>query len=158
MIFDGKYTGTGFDHVPGGDIYANRSALSFHYYCNSFVPNYGAKPTMTKVVCDDIVKKLVFSSIPKELAKIGGSAVMTEGMACDTSTPEKEVECQEVMTSLDEHLFSWTDYGVSQGAKWAPTLYVITRSSSLLFTREIKAQLGDLDLPCLCYLCWLLFL
>ena len=121
MIFDGRYTGTGFDHVPGGDEYANRSALSFHYYCNTFVPSYGSKPTMTKVVCDDIVKKLVFSSIAKELGTIGGSAVMTEGMACDTSTPEKEQECQEVMTALDQHLFSWTDYGVSQGAKWEPS-------------------------------------
>ena len=147
MIFDGKYTGTGFDHVPGGDEYANRSALSFHYYCNTFVPSYGEKPTMTKIVCDDIVKNLVFSSITKELSKIGGSALMTEGisfmhstataqgnalmiphlsqshegMACDTSTPQKEQECREVMSALDQHLYSWTDYGVSQGAQWTPS-------------------------------------
>jgi endoglycosylceramidase len=24
--------GTGFDHVPGGEVYKNRSALAYHFY------------------------------------------------------------------------------------------------------------------------------
>ena len=29
---NGKYFGTGFTHVPGGDDYRDRSVLSYHYY------------------------------------------------------------------------------------------------------------------------------
>ena len=60
MVFDGKITGSGFDHVPGGPQYANRSAFSFHYYCNTFVSDYQTNPIMRQVVCDDIVGPLVF--------------------------------------------------------------------------------------------------
>ena len=49
MLFEGNATGSGFDHVPGGDAFKNRSAFSFHYYCSSFVPDYANKPIQQKV-------------------------------------------------------------------------------------------------------------
>jgi endoglycosylceramidase len=122
MIFDGKsFIGSGFDHVPGGSAYANRSAFSFHYYCDSFVPSYGDKPILRKVVCDDTVAPLVFSAVARETARLGGAAMMTEGMACDYDSHSSADECQRVMADLDTHLLSWTDYGVSQGSLWQPT-------------------------------------
>ena len=49
---------------------------------------------------------------------------MTEGLACDQSAPGekgKNNECDVVMRALDKNLFSWTDYGDSQGATWNPS-------------------------------------
>ena len=43
---------SGFDHVPGGPEYANRSVFSYHYYCASFVPGYNHEPYWTKNICD----------------------------------------------------------------------------------------------------------
>mmetsp|Transcript_43362 Transcript_43362/g.68652 ORF Transcript_43362/g.68652 Transcript_43362/m.68652 type:complete len:503 (-) Transcript_43362:210-1718(-) len=122
MIFEGKIVGSGFQHVPGGPEWVNKSALSFHYYCATFVPSFGKEPFLRKVVCDDVTKPLVFKAIDEDLKRLGGSAMMTEGLACDASTPKSAGECSVVMDSLDKHLFSWTDYGVSQGATWTPSL------------------------------------
>jgi endoglycosylceramidase len=122
MIFDGAdFIGSGFEHVPGGPAYANRSAFSYHYYCDSFVPAYSGRPLLRKAVCDHTVAPLVFSAVAKETARLGGAAMMTEGLACDFDTPGSAAECQRVMADLDAHLFSWTDYGVSQGSLWQPT-------------------------------------
>lgn len=63
MIFDGKVAGSGFTHVPGGDDYKNRSAYSYHYYCDSFVPNWNEHPVDVRIVCDDIVGNLVFEAV-----------------------------------------------------------------------------------------------
>lgn len=49
MIFDGKIVGSGFTEVPGGTEFQNRSALSYHYYCDTFVPEYGKEPRLRKV-------------------------------------------------------------------------------------------------------------
>lgn len=122
MIFDSEgAVGSGFSHVPGGSSYANRSAFSYHYYCNTFVPSYASKPTLRKVVCDDTVAPLVLKAVQHETARLGGSAMMTEGLACDYSQATSADECRAVMDDLDAHLFSWTDYGVSQGSTWAPS-------------------------------------
>ena len=39
MIFSGNISGSGFEHVPGGAAYRNRSAYSYHYYCHDYVQN-----------------------------------------------------------------------------------------------------------------------
>jgi len=118
MVFNGKIVGSGFDHVPGGDIYRNRSAFSFHYYCATFVPNYNHEPKIRKLICDDVVGPLVFESVKKDLLKFGGSAMMTEGLSCSDSAI---AECQVVATNLDTNLLSWTDYDDSQGEMWSPS-------------------------------------
>ena len=94
---------------------------SYHYYCNSFVPSCAEKPALRKAVCDDALAPLVFTAVAQETARLGGAAMMTEGMACDYSKPASAAECQAVMAELDRHLFSWTDYGVSQGSLWEPS-------------------------------------
>ena len=43
---------------------------------------------------------------------------MTEGMACSQTNASQQEECIYVQEQLDRHLFSWTDYGASQGAVW----------------------------------------
>lgn len=124
MIFNGKIAGSGYDHVPGGELYQNRSAFSYHYYCSTFDDNYNNQPLIRRVICDDTVGPLVFEAVRKDLQKFGGSAMMTEGLACDQSAPGekgKNNECDVVMRALDKNLFSWTDYGDSQGATWNPS-------------------------------------
>lgn len=121
MIFDGGVAGSGFEHTPGGAQHANTSAFSYHYYCNSFVPSYDEKPLLTKIVCDSIMKQLVWRAVEEETARLGGAALMTEGMACNFDRAEGRDECWAVMADLDRHLLSWTDYGVSQGARWLPS-------------------------------------
>jgi endoglycosylceramidase len=118
MIFEGKIAGSGFSHVPGGAAYRNRSVFSYHYYCNTFLPSYGTHPKTTKVVCDDVAGPLVMKAVKKDLGELGGAAMMTEGMACGQSAEE---ECETVMNMLDTHLFSWTDYGESQGDTFLPS-------------------------------------
>jgi hypothetical protein len=39
------------------------------------------------------------------------------GNACGSNETQQQ-ECIHVQEQLDEHLFSWTDYGDSQGEKW----------------------------------------
>lgn len=120
MITDNQIVGSGFDHVPGGTEYADRSAFSYHYYCDSFVPSYADKPVLTKVVCDEAIAPLVWRAVQEETARLGGGAMMTEGMACDFSKNESARECEAVLAQLDAHLLSFTDYGVSQGATFEP--------------------------------------
>ena len=121
MIFNGSITGTGLDHVPGGRAYRNVSALSFHYYCDSFVSDYAGHPVLRRLLCDATVGPLVMRAVQQDLQRLGGSAMMTEGMACDAESNSSEPECARVMALLDDSLFSWTDYGDSQGATWLPS-------------------------------------
>jgi endoglycosylceramidase len=118
MIFDGKISGSGYDQVPGGDEYKDRSVFSYHYYCNSFSPNWREYPNRQKFICDKTIGPLVFKAVKNDLEKFGGAAMMTEGMACDDHHQE---ECINVANMLDEHLFSFTDYGSSQGATLEPS-------------------------------------
>ena len=91
----------GFEHVPGGAEWANLSAFSYHYYCDTFVPSYGTKPFWRKVVCDDTVSNLVYKAVGQETRRLGGGAMMTEGLACDFSNNESASECFAVMAKLD---------------------------------------------------------
>ena len=116
MLFDGKIVGSGFQQVPGGPAYRNRSVFSYHYYCATFVQNWRKHPTAQKLVCDHLTGPLVFQAVKKDLAHLGGAAMMTEGIACG----DNHTECSTVMAMLDSHLFSWTSYADSQGALFDP--------------------------------------
>mmetsp|Transcript_21345 Transcript_21345/g.51747 ORF Transcript_21345/g.51747 Transcript_21345/m.51747 type:complete len:483 (-) Transcript_21345:156-1604(-) len=119
MLFNGKIAGSGFSHVPGGPEYQNRSAFSYHYYCDSFVPGYETDPSMRSLLCDHITGPLVFEAVKQDLAHLGGAAMMTEGLACNYHGKDNP-ECRVVMGNLDRHIFSWTDYGHSQGETFDP--------------------------------------
>ena len=82
MIFDSKIVGSGFDHVPGGDDYRNRSAFSYHYYCESFVPNWKNEPIVRRVICDDTIGSLVFKAVDENVKTFGGASMMTEFGDC----------------------------------------------------------------------------
>ena len=60
MVFDGTASGSGFDHVPGGPEYANRSVFSYHYYCASFVPDYQKSGFWRKTICDHTLVSALF--------------------------------------------------------------------------------------------------
>lgn len=119
MIFDNKIIGSGFTQVPGGDSYRNRSALSFHYYCSTFVPGYDKLPKWRKDLCDSTVAPLVFSAVKKDIQQIGGAAIMTEGLSCPNDIGGQE-ECHIVQSHLDQQFLSWTDYADSQNYPFAP--------------------------------------
>ena len=44
--------------------------------------------------------------------------MMTEGLACNQDNETQQQECIAVQNDLDSNLFSWTDYGDSQGEVW----------------------------------------
>ena len=77
MVLEGeKYSGTGFDHVPGGDDFKNRSALAYHYYCSAFTNE--SNPFAQKVICDEILGPTMFKSIRDEVKRTGGASILGE--------------------------------------------------------------------------------
>mmetsp|Transcript_7252 Transcript_7252/g.20469 ORF Transcript_7252/g.20469 Transcript_7252/m.20469 type:complete len:497 (+) Transcript_7252:110-1600(+) len=122
MIFDGSVFGSGFRHVPGGDVYRNRSAFSYHYYCHSFLSSYDEHPLLQTIVCDVTVASLVWRAVEHLVQRIGGAAMMTEGMQCNGV----QSECEVNMKQLDDHLFSWMDWNFNmengtEAESWART-------------------------------------
>jgi endoglycosylceramidase len=116
MLEDGNISGSGFTHVPGGAQYSNVSAYAYHYYCNSFDAPSSGNP---RGLCDAALAPSVFRAVKADVARLGGASMMTEGLACDQNNATKQKECIEVQEQLDEHLFSWTDYGDSQMDVWS---------------------------------------
>ena len=58
--------GTGFNHVPGGPEYNNRSVLSWHYYCNLFdseIDNNTIQSVFIQIFCDTIFGPDVFNTV-----------------------------------------------------------------------------------------------
>eukprot|EP01043_Picozoa_sp_COSAG02_P061466 COSAG02_NODE_8270_length_2636_cov_1.588490_4_plen_225_part_00 len=118
MIFDGNVSGSGFEHVPGGDDWKNASAYAYHYYCMSWLPGWETHPVQRKLLCDAAIAPSVFRAVGKDIDRIGGAAMMTEGLACNQDNETQQRECIAVQNDLDRNLFSWTDYGDSQGEVW----------------------------------------
>ncbi|CAF3878742.1 unnamed protein product [Rotaria sp. Silwood1] len=111
---NGKYFGTGFTHVPGGDDYRNRSVLSYHYYCIILsvipVPDNSTIPIFDRVLCDDVEGPAVFRSVEIDLAQLGGSAFLTEFGGCDES-PTCDEQLDWGLNAADEFLQSWAYWG-----------------------------------------------
>ncbi len=113
---NGKYFGTGFTHVPGGNDYRNRSILSYHYYCVTLslipVPSNSTIPVFNRVLCDDIEGPALFRSVQNDLAQIGGSAFLTEFGGCENS-PICDEQFDWGLTGADQFLQSWAFWGNS---------------------------------------------
>lgn len=118
MIFDGNVSGSGFEHVPGGYEWKNASAYAYHYYCMSWLPGWENEPVRRKLLCDAAIAPSVFRAVGDDIDRIGGAAMMTEGLACNQDNETQQQECIFVQNQLDANLFSWTDYGDSQGEAW----------------------------------------
>ena len=106
-------TGTGFDHVPGGPAFTNRSVLAYHHYCWLLNPDDSSKhyPVLERLVCDDILARSVFTNIKDKVEEIGGSSFLTEfGLCTPDEDPDSQgsVECRLIMELADEHFQSWT--------------------------------------------------
>jgi len=118
VMRNGNYVGTGFDKVPGGDAFRNRSVLSFHYYC-WYVPD-GSWATKNesaffKYICDETLAPHVFKAIDEDIAQTGGSLFMTEfGNSKADGNPDSfsVIESNTAMDLADDHFVSWT-YWVS---------------------------------------------
>lgn len=141
MIFSNNIAGSGFEHVPGGDAYRNRSAYSYHYYCHSFLAHYNDHP-LQRIVCDDTLAPLVYRAVHDDVKRLGGAAMQTEGMQCGGV----QSECENQMSQLDKNLFSWVDWNFgmandTQAASWARTYAhaVAGAPVSMSFDRESKA-------------------
>ncbi|XP_064646711.1 endoglycoceramidase-like [Lineus longissimus] len=112
MLFNGKVLGSGFSHVPGGDLYKNRSVFSYHYYCWILTGNMSQPyPIGKKILCDDLLEPKVFNAVMADLDILGGSSFLTEyGLCTITDDPESEdsQECNAVMRLADKYVQSWT--------------------------------------------------
>jgi endoglycosylceramidase len=106
MVRNGTVDGSGFQHVPGGNAYRNRSAYSYHYYCHSFLPDFNGHPAMQKHVCDKGLAPLIYEAVQEDVNRLGGAAMQTEGMQCN----DAETECEDNREALDQRLLSWIDW------------------------------------------------
>jgi endoglycosylceramidase len=134
---NGKYVGTGFTHVPGGNDYRNRSVLSYHYYCIilSLVPVPGNQtiPVFDRVLCDDVEGPALFRSVQIDVAQIGGSAFLTEFGGCDgSSTCDEQLDWG--LDTADQFLQSWAFWGDVLGR--ASTLQRLSR----IYARAIAGK------------------
>ncbi|CAF1048924.1 unnamed protein product [Rotaria sordida] len=113
---NGKYFGTKFTHVPGGDNYRNRSVLSYHYYCIILslesVPGNSTILLFDRVLCDHIEESLLFRSVQNDLAQLDGSAFLTEFGGCDDS-PTYDEQLDWGLGAADVFLQSWAFWGNS---------------------------------------------
>jgi len=113
-----RIAGSGFDSVPGGAAYANRSAFSFHYYCwlaqgiSEQKPSSAPYAPLQKAECDRAFGPLVFDSVEDSIAHIGGASIMTEfgAMTPNTSNPTSvgTEEVEWVLGEADRRFQSWT--------------------------------------------------
>lgn len=111
---NGKYFGTGFTHVPGGDDYRDRSVLSYHYYCIILslipVPDNTSIPVFDRLLCDDVEGPALFRSVQTDLTQLGGSAFLTEFGGCDES-PTCSEQLDWGLDAADQFLQSWAFWG-----------------------------------------------
>lgn len=134
---NGKYAGTGFQHVPGGDAYRNRSVLSYHYYCIilSLIPVPGNEtiPIYDRLLCDDVEGPALFRSVQVDLSQLGGSAFLTEFGGCDES-PTCDEQLNWGLDAADQYLQSWAFWGDVLGR--APTIKRLAR----IYARAIAGK------------------
>jgi hypothetical protein len=79
MIFNNNVLGSGFTEVPGGSQYADRSILSYHYYCWWLYSNVnGTFDGLSKASCNKFFFPEVISAVHKDVKKIGGAVFLTE--------------------------------------------------------------------------------
>ena len=108
--FNGQF-GTGFDTVPGGPEYRDRSALSYHLYC--WIKSGDSEPLsfLDRVVCDDLLAADVISNARKEFTRTGGGGFLTEFGECDPDgrkNSSNTILCETALKLADKNLASWT--------------------------------------------------
>eukprot|EP01116_Phalansterium_solitarium_P023997 TRINITY_DN8650_c0_g1_i1.p1 TRINITY_DN8650_c0_g1~~TRINITY_DN8650_c0_g1_i1.p1 ORF type:complete len:444 (-),score=146.12 TRINITY_DN8650_c0_g1_i1:257-1588(-) len=94
----------GFDHVPGGAKFVDRSVLSWHFYCWIFDNNM--KP-VDWTLCNSLQGDF-FDVRKGDVKRLGGAGFLTEFGLCDATSPDGIRECTSVMEAADRHLDSWS--------------------------------------------------
>ncbi len=134
---NGKYFGTGFTHVPGGNDYRNRSVLSYHYYCITLsvvpVPGNSTIPIFDRVLCDGVEGPALFHSVQTDLVELGGSAFLTEFGGCENS-PTCDEQLDWGLIAADQFLQSWAFWGEFYGD------LNTTKRLSRVYARAIAGQ------------------
>ncbi|KAK2161537.1 hypothetical protein LSH36_115g13038 [Paralvinella palmiformis] len=113
IFLNGEHAGSGFDRVPGGPKYSNRSVLAYHYYCWLMDVSQQHRPFtfLQRTICDQIVGPKVFPAVLRDIARTKGSSFLTEFGACEPdghANSSATVECDFVMRLADQFLASWT--------------------------------------------------
>ena len=113
MVFPGNGTrGSGFSRVPGGPAYADRSVMSWHYYCWILAVHDKHPYGRTKrTICDSLLGPKVFDSVQSDIKRVGGGAFLTEFGTCEPDgnpNTTETIECDFVLKLADKHLQSWT--------------------------------------------------
>ncbi|CAF0809908.1 unnamed protein product [Adineta ricciae] len=112
---NGKYFGSGFSHVPGGNNYRNRSVFSYHYYCSILqiqpVPGNETIPSFDRILCDDVEGPALFASTMIDVKQLGGSSFLTEFGGCDGS-PTCDEQLEWALTYADKYFQSWAYWGI----------------------------------------------
>ncbi|XP_078583548.1 endoglycoceramidase-like [Branchiostoma floridae x Branchiostoma japonicum] len=140
--------GSGFEHVPGGVAYRNRSALSYHYYCWVFQLGQQQYPEYKRVLCDEILGPKMFSAVQEDLKTLGGGSFLTEFGLCWPNASEPTypdtIECGFVLKKADSSLQSWTYWDATPGPQvfWDHTGRAIPERVSLFARTYARAVAG----------------
>eukprot|EP00090_Calanus_glacialis_P047637 TRINITY_DN9987_c0_g1_i4.p1 TRINITY_DN9987_c0_g1~~TRINITY_DN9987_c0_g1_i4.p1 ORF type:complete len:610 (-),score=147.15 TRINITY_DN9987_c0_g1_i4:118-1947(-) len=115
--------GTGFQTVPGGSDFQNRSVMSWHYYFPLLVYETQEYPWWQRQIAHKMFGPTVFNGAKKEVEKLGGGKFLTEFGICvpDSSRPDYwgTVECKYVLKKADEQSLSWCYWDTSNlGVLW----------------------------------------
>jgi len=84
----------GFDHVPGGAVYNNRSVYSYHIYCG--LTDRNGEPT-NDLICH-LSEDYLFDLYIRDYQKIGGGGVLTEW----GNMPENPIDIKTIDYMLDQ--------------------------------------------------------
>ncbi|CAF4933550.1 unnamed protein product [Rotaria sp. Silwood1] len=111
--------GTGFNTVPGGNLSANLSVLSYHWYCTTLSIGLPIPVTLppgvtlltTGTTCN-IQGDLIFQAVDNDITQTGGSSFLTEfGFDGRTNTGAQQNDY--VLDKSDQYFQSWTVWGQS---------------------------------------------
>ena len=113
---------SGYDHVPGGDIYQNVSAYSYHAYCWSLETLPDDTTEVERLLAlDNCLKNILpnmFNSQAENVDRNGGASILTEFGLCKTSGDAIKIECETMMDFCDDYLQSWVDWDYNDDGKW----------------------------------------
>jgi endoglycosylceramidase len=102
----------GFNTVPGGNLYANLSVLSYHWYCTilSIFPSFVTSAVEARVSCNP-QGDVIFQTVKNDIQQTGGSSFLTE-FGFDPTTDSGAQQNYFVMDKCDQYFQSWTVWGV----------------------------------------------